>query len=65
MKYLKGSSGRVQIPFRLRGFLPDVRPEPDMRFVRDALQRALLRGLTDYLLRPKNKSTGSGKAGSP
>lgn len=63
MKYLKGSSGRVQIPFQLRGFLPDVRPEPDMAFVHKALQRALIRGLTDSLLRPKKK--GPGKADTP
>ncbi len=63
MKYLKGSSGRVQIPFKLRGFLPDVRPEPDMAFVRKALQRALIRGLTDSLLRPKKKDPA--RAGTP
>lgn len=52
-KYLTGSSGRIQIPFQLRGTLPNVRPEPDRKFISDALGRAVIQGLADKLLKPQ------------
>lgn len=50
VKYLRGSSGRVQIPFRLRGVLPRVRPEPDADFVRAALERAIVQEILPGIL---------------
>jgi hypothetical protein len=49
-KYLEAGSGRIEIPFRLTGELPSVKPQPDMSFVTSALQRALVGTITDKLL---------------
>ena len=41
-RYLTGTNGRVEIPFRLKGTLPKVRPQPDSELIARALQRALV-----------------------
>lgn len=51
-RYLTGASGRIQIPFRLHGVLPAARVQPDLRFVEQALERALVDTLTGGILRP-------------
>ena len=60
-KHLADRSGRLQIPFKLAGTLPGVRPQPDMSFVSHAVQRAAVEGLVgDILQSGKKKTAGSG-----
>ncbi|MEE8580881.1 MAG: AsmA-like C-terminal region-containing protein [Myxococcota bacterium] len=51
MQYLKGKRGRIEIPFRIGGRLPDVKLKPDTQFVSKALQRALVDSVIENLLR--------------
>ncbi len=57
-RYLAGASGRLQVPFRLSGVLPGAKVQPDLSFVEQALQRALVDTLTGGILRPPQPSTG-------
>jgi len=41
-KYLANDQGRIEIPFRLTGALPRVKPKPDSEFIARALSRAVL-----------------------
>ncbi len=50
LKTLKGKSGRIEIPFRVAGQWPEVSARPDMKFVTQALQRALVGRLVDEVL---------------
>ena len=52
-RYLTGTTGRVEIPFRLKGTLPKVRPQPDTDFIAKALQRALVEKGVDEILKRK------------
>jgi hypothetical protein len=55
-RYLTGKSGRLEIPFRLEGTLPDARPKPDSSFIASALQRAIVdKGLDSLFNKGKNK----------
>jgi hypothetical protein len=56
-KYLTNDVGRLAIPFRLTGVLPNVHPKPDADFVGRALQRAISGEDLDKLL----GGDGSGK----
>jgi len=49
-KYLTNDAGRLAIPFRLTGVLPNVRPKPDADFVARVLQRAIAGEGLDRLL---------------
>src|SRR5262249_2870506 len=49
-KYLTNDGGRLAIPFRLTGVLPNVRAKPDADFVGRALQRAISGEGLDKLL---------------
>jgi hypothetical protein len=40
-QYLADDTGRIAIPFRFAGVLPNVRPQPDTEFVARVLQKAL------------------------
>lgn len=40
LKYLESDSGQLQIPFKLKGLLPNVTPQPDVAFVTRSLQKA-------------------------
>jgi hypothetical protein len=42
IKYLADDQGRIEIPFRLAGALPHVKPKPDSEFIARALSRAVL-----------------------
>jgi AsmA protein len=41
-KYIADAQGRIEIPFRLTGALPHVKPKPDSEFIARALGRAML-----------------------
>jgi AsmA protein len=57
-KYLRSSDRQLEIPFRLKGSWPQVRPKPDEEALLEALGRgALGKGLAD-LLGVKKKSDG-------
>ena len=49
MKHLADRSGRVAIPFRLTGTLPDAKPRPDLSALTVALQRGLVDNLGDRI----------------
>ena len=49
VKYLADRSGRVEIPFTLRGDVTSAKARPDSAVIARALQRALIGGLTDQL----------------
>lgn len=57
-RYLTGSSGRLEIPFRLKGTLPGARPKPDSSFIANALQRAVVDKGLDALFKHKGKKEG-------
>lgn len=57
-KYLTNDEGRLAIPFRFAGQLPNVRPKPDSEFVARVLQKALVGEGLDRLL-------GGGKGDDP
>ena len=42
VKYLANEQGKVEIPFRLTGALPHVKPKPDGEFIARALSRAVV-----------------------
>ncbi|MFQ5665541.1 MAG: AsmA-like C-terminal region-containing protein [Candidatus Binatia bacterium] len=56
-KYLTNAAGRLEIPFRLDGTLPHVRPHPDGRFIARALERALVGKGLDTLFHGHKKGT--------
>jgi hypothetical protein len=41
-KYLANQDGKIEIPFRLTGALPHVKPKPDSEFIARALSRAVV-----------------------
>jgi hypothetical protein len=57
-KYLANSEGRVEIPFRMAGSLPGVRPQPDVRVIAKAAEGALVKEGLEKLL-------GGGALGQP
>jgi uncharacterized protein involved in outer membrane biogenesis len=57
-RYLTGNSGRLEIPFRLEGTLPDARPKPDSGFIANALQRAIVDKGLDSLFKKGKKKVG-------
>jgi hypothetical protein len=59
-RYLVGNSGRLEIPFRLKGTLPDARPKPDSSFIANLLQRTVVDKGLDALFKRKNKKKEEG-----
>jgi hypothetical protein len=59
-RYLVGNSGRLEIPFRLKGTLPDARPKPDSSFIANLLQRTVVDKGLDALFKRKNKKNEEG-----
>jgi hypothetical protein len=57
-RYLQNASDRIEIPVRLRGDIPDVRAEPDLSRVAQALQKELL---GDLLQKTLGSSLGGGE----
>lgn len=41
-KYIANQQGKIEIPFRLSGELPHVKPKPDAEFITKALSRAIV-----------------------
>lgn len=64
-RYLTGSSGRLEIPFRLKGTLPDARPKPDSSFIANALQRAVVDKGLDALFKKGKKEEKKGGETEP
>ena len=67
-KYLRNEQGRIAIPFRLTGSLPDVKPRPDTEYIAKAIGRAAVekgieKGL-DKLLGGKKKTDEAGETGT-
>ena len=65
--YLTDSTGRLSIPFRFAGVLPNVRPKPDADFIARVLEKALVGQGLERLLGgggkpsdPKQPSNGKG-----
>jgi hypothetical protein len=55
-KYLAGSDGRIEIPFRVTGALPRVKPRPDAAIIQKALGRAVIdKGLEKIFGKPKRE----------
>jgi hypothetical protein len=48
-KALTDESGRLAVPFRVTGVLPDVRAKADRDYVNRALEKVLVGGLEDLL----------------
>ena len=62
-RYLTNADGRLSIPARIEGVLPDVEIEPDTAFLAGALTKgALGKGLELLGGRPKDTSPRSGSA---
>src|SRR5207249_10934668 len=58
VKYLANEQGKVEIPFRLTGALPHVKPKPDSQFIARALSRAVVgKGLEKIFGKEDRKST--------
>lgn len=56
-KYIENDDGRIEIPFRLSGSLPGVRPKPDGEFITRALARAAVGKGIEKLFGGKRKET--------
>jgi AsmA-like C-terminal region len=58
-KYLTNADGKIEIPFRLTGALPRVKPKPDSEFIARALSRAVVgKGLEKIFGKDKNLPPG-------
>jgi AsmA-like protein len=62
-RYLVDDAGRLSIPFRLVGTLPNVKPRPDAAFVERVLQRALAGEGLGGLLGGDQQGADDGKGG--
>jgi hypothetical protein len=58
---LAGDDGRLAIPFRFAGILPDVKPKPDEEFLARVLRKALIGEGLERLLGGGRKGDGDGK----
>ena len=58
-KYLANSEGKIEIPFRLTGSLPHVKPKPDAEFIARAMSRAVVgKGLDKIFGKQKSPPPG-------
>jgi len=65
-KYLANQEGKIEIPFRLTGSLPRVKPKPDGEFITRALSRAVVgKGLEKIFGKDKDKSLPPGVTPTP
>jgi len=55
-EYITDEQGRLSIPFRMAGALPEVKPKPDTKFIAKALKRGLVKGGIEKLFGGKKKS---------
>lgn len=53
MRYLAAADGRIEIPFRVTGALPDVKTRPDGEFIQKAIGRAVVEKGVEKLLGDK------------
>ncbi len=58
MKYLLNSQGQLEMPFTIKGRLPNVKPKPDTRYLGQLVQRGFLRKGSEDL---PNRFLGGGK----
>ena len=58
-RYLRGRTGRIEIPVRLTGTLPNVRPIPDVAFIAGAVSRELIGGLLKKALVPNSQRSSA------
>ena len=63
-RYITDANGRLEIPARIAGPVPDLKPQPDTDFIVKALGRAALRGGIEALLGGKAKGGAAKKAGA-
>jgi hypothetical protein len=55
-KYLAAADGRIEIPFRVTGALPSVKPMPDAAIIQKAIGRAVIdKGLEKIFGKPKKE----------
>ena len=60
-KYLANPEGKIEIPFRLTGSLPHVKPKPDGDFIARAMSRAVVgKGLEKIFGKDKSRPPGVG-----
>lgn len=65
-KYIANDEGRLEIPFRLTGSLPRVRPKPDSAFITRTLARAAVgKGIEKLLGRKKSSGAPGEKTPRP
>ncbi len=58
-KYITNQDGKIEIPFRITGSLPNVKPKPDAAFITQALSRAVVgKGLEKIFGKEKNLPPG-------
>lgn len=65
LKNLIGESGRVELPLKIRGGLPTLRPEPDIATVAKAVGRAQVRDLLGKALGADDEDAKDDESGEP
>ena len=58
MKYILNNQGQLEMPFTMKGRLPNVKPKPDTRYLGELVQRGFLRKGGEDL---QNRYLGGGK----
>ena len=64
-RYLRGRTGRIEIPVRLTGTLPNVSPIPDVSFIAEAVSRELIGGWLNKALVPKSQRKSAEQGVNP
>lgn len=60
MQYLRDPEGRVEIPVKLVGPIPDVKPVPDVGYIAKAVSRQAVGKLLERALGASNRDTAAG-----
>jgi len=58
MKYILNNQGQLEVPFTIKGKLPNVKPKPDTRYLGQLVQRGFMRKGAEDL---QNRFLGGGK----
>ena len=64
-RYLRGPTGRIEIPVQLTGTLPNVKPIPDVSFIAEAVSRELIGGWLNKALVPKSQMKSAEQGVNP
>ena len=59
-KYLINNDGQIEIPFKVSGTLPNVKPKPDLDMIGDLLKRSLIQKGLDKVKVPGLKKSAEG-----